>query len=75
VLLLAMHRTPEGGATMDHRYILPAVSILGLGIAIAWRSWVATAHGVRKSVLAMCIVLYVLSAILVWGHFFAWRDG
>jgi hypothetical protein len=75
VLLLAMHRTPEGGATMDHRYILPAIPIIGLGIAQAWRIWIAPAHVVRKPVLAMCIVLYVLSAILVWGRFFAWRDG
>lgn len=75
LLLLALHRTPEGGATMDHRYILPAVPILGFGIALAWRSWVATSQGVRKPVLAICIALYVLSAILVWSRFFAWRDG
>jgi len=75
VLLLAMHQTPQGGATMDHRYLVPAVPLLGLGFAHAWQRWATSVHGMRKSVVAMCTLLFALSAISAWAHFFAWRDG
>jgi hypothetical protein len=75
LLLLALHRTPEGGATADHRYLVPAIPIVGLGFAEAWRRWIAPEQGLRRSVALVCILLAALSMVLVWARFFAWRDG
>ncbi len=76
LILLALHRTPEGGATVDHRYLIPAIPIVGLGFAHAWQRWVAaSADRVRASVALVCFVLAALSGVLAWAHFFAWRDG
>lgn len=75
LVLLALHRTPEGGATVDHRYLVPAVPIVGFGFAHAWQRWVTSVHTMRKPVVLVCIVLVALSMVLVWAHFFAWRDG
>ncbi len=75
VLLLALHRTPFGGETLDHRYLVPAVPIVAHGLAHAWDRWVT--HGPRlPRVHAFGLLLItIVSAALVWSHFFAWRDG
>jgi len=75
LLLLALHRTPEGGATMDHRYLVPALPVIGLGFALAWQRWVVAGPSLRRPVALAWIVLAALSAIIVWVRFFAWRDG
>ncbi|MBX7077647.1 MAG: hypothetical protein K1X88_00585 [Nannocystaceae bacterium] len=78
LLLLALHRTPEGGASVDHRYLVPAVPILGLGIALAWQRWLD--HGLgsgppwrRRAVIVVCIAIALASCAMVWAHSLAWR--
>lgn len=75
VVLLCLHRTPFGGDTLDHRYILPAVPLVAHGFAQVWDRWVT--HGVRlRSIHALGVLLLTAtSVVLVWSHFFAWRDG
>jgi hypothetical protein len=68
VLLLALHRTPWGGGTQDHRYLIPLLPFAALGLAHAW-----TAVGTRgRALLAM---LALGSALLVWQHFLAWHEA
>lgn len=71
-IALALHRTPYGGATLDHRYMVPAVPWLALGLGLAWNRLVT--RSARRGVIAVAFVLLALgSAALVWTHFFAWR--
>lgn len=72
-LLLCFHRTPTGGAGVDHRYLVPIVAVLGLGLAGVWR-WSAALPSSRTRLIRVSIVvLTAVSAVLVWSHFFAWR--
>ncbi|MBK6921817.1 MAG: hypothetical protein IPH07_30755 [Deltaproteobacteria bacterium] len=79
LLLLCLHRTPSGGATLDHRYLVPAVPIVGLGLAVAWQRWIAEPqahlqHPWRaRAVLWLCLLVAVASCVLVWSHFVSWR--
>ncbi|PRP99879.1 hypothetical protein ENSA5_28670 [Enhygromyxa salina] len=66
-LVLAMHRTPWGGGTEDHRYLIPILPFAALGLALAW----ARANTALRVGLAG---LAGLSAILVWRHFLAWHE-
>jgi hypothetical protein len=75
MLLLAFHRTPEGGATEDHRYLVPCLPLLAVGFADAWQRWCAPRYRMRGVVIAICGLVALCSAALVWVHFFAWRDG
>jgi hypothetical protein len=75
LLLLALHRSPFGGDTLDHRYLVPAVPIFACGFAQLWDRWVT--HGtsmVRLHAIAVLIVT-AISMVLVWSHFFAWQAG
>ena len=77
--MLCLHRTPSGGATVDHRYLVPAVPIVGLGLALAWQRWIAephtrTQHPWRaRAVLWLSLLVAVASCVLVWSHFVSWR--
>jgi len=72
-LLLCFHRTPTGGAGVDHRYLVPIVAVLGLGLGGIWR-WSASLPANRTRLLRVSlVVLTAVSAVLVWSHFFAWR--
>ncbi len=72
-ILLCFHRTPSGGAGEDHRYLVPVVAVLGLGLAGVWR-WSGTLASSRKVLVRGSVVLLTaVSAGLVWSHFFAWR--
>ncbi|MBV1858039.1 MAG: hypothetical protein KUG77_06475 [Nannocystaceae bacterium] len=72
-LLLCFHRTPTGGAGEDHRYLVPVVAVLGLGLGGLWR-WSAGLPPSRTRLLRVSVVvLTAVSAVLVWSHFFAWR--
>jgi len=75
VLVLAFHRTPWGGATMDHRYLVPAVPIVALGFAPIWQRWIEREHRLRRAILMGTIVLLLCSAVLAWSNFVAMRDG
>jgi hypothetical protein len=72
-LLLCFHRTPEGGAGEDHRYLVPALGPAAIGLGLLWKRF-ATAGDRRANAYAVAfIVLAATSAVLVWSHFFAWR--
>ena len=72
-LLLCFHRTPTGGAGADHRYLVPVVAVLGLGLAGIWRWAEASSPGRARLVRGALVALAAVSAVLVWSHFFAWR--
>lgn len=67
-LLLALHKTPWGGGTEDHRYLIPLLPFAAIGLALAW------AHADTR-VRALLGVVALGSAILVWRHFLAWHDA
>ena len=72
-VLLCFHRTPTGGAGADHRYLVPVVAVLGVGLAGIWRWPEASSKGRQAWVRGGIVALAALSAGLVWSHFFAWR--
>ncbi|MCR9159345.1 MAG: hypothetical protein ACE37F_08490 [Nannocystaceae bacterium] len=73
LVLLCFHRTPTGGAGADHRYLVPAVAVLGVGLAGIW-GWSETSSRRRRAwVRVGMVAVSALSASLVWSHFFAWR--
>jgi hypothetical protein len=74
VLLLAFHKTPWGGATMDHRYLVPMLPMAAVGIGLAWQRFAATPPLWRRTGHASVVLVAAISAALVWDHFFGWRD-
>lgn len=72
-LLLCFHRTPLGGAGEDHRYLVPVVAVLGLGLAGVWGCSATLPPGLSRIVRVALVLLAAVSAALVWSHFFAWR--
>jgi hypothetical protein len=70
LVLLCMHHTPWGGATIDHRYLLPLLPLVGLGIGLAWQRWLA---GNPALIVGAC-GLWLISAGLTWSKFLAWHD-
>ena len=72
-LLLCFHRTPFGGGTEDHRYLVPALPILAVGIGLLWDR-LATADPTKAPLrLATLIAAALASTLLTWTHFFSWR--
>lgn len=67
-LVLALHKTPWGGGTQDHRYLIPLLPFAAIGLALAW----AHAGVLVRGLLG---VLAVTSAVLVWRHFLAWHEA
>lgn len=67
-LVLALHKTPWGGGTQDHRYLIPLLPFAAVGLALAWAS-----VGVR--VRALLIVLALASALLIWRQFLGWHEA
>ena len=72
-LLLCFHRTPTGGAGADHRYLVPVVGLLGLGLAGIWRWAETSCPGWARLLRGGLLAVSAVSAALVWSHFFAWR--
>lgn len=67
VLMLSVHHTPTGGAAADHRYIVPLMPVLAVGLGLAWSRWVdATPRG--RAVGAALVALAAVSAALTWRH-------
>jgi hypothetical protein len=71
LVALSVHRTPWGGDTFDHRFLVPMLPLVGLGLASLWDR--ATRRPDRRLILAALTGLALLSAALVWTHFFTWR--
>lgn len=69
---LALHHTPWGGATNDHRYLVPLLPLVGLGLGHAWR--LAAAHRRARPIAGSLLAIAVVSAVLSWSHFLAARS-
>ena len=67
VIALAFHRTPWGGGTGDHRYLIPILPLVGLGLALAWDRIGALARG------GLALVA-LASIVLVWRPFLTWHQ-
>ncbi|MEM7153599.1 MAG: hypothetical protein AAF799_12205 [Myxococcota bacterium] len=67
IVLLAMHRTPTGGAGEDHRYLVPLMPLLAVGLGLAWQRWAQGSKSARW-VAAALVVLALVSAWLSWSH-------
>jgi peptidoglycan/LPS O-acetylase OafA/YrhL len=68
IVALALHRTPSGGGTGDHRYLIPILPFAAIGLALAWdRAKPAGRVGL--------VAVAVASATLVWRHFLSWHDA
>ncbi|MCA9654948.1 MAG: hypothetical protein KC501_33840, partial [Myxococcales bacterium] len=67
IVLLACHRTPTGGAGEDHRYLVPLMPVLAVGLGLAWQRW-SGAQGRARWIAAALVALAVLSASLGWTH-------
>lgn len=67
ILLLAAHRTPTGGAAADHRYLVPLMPVLAVGLGLGWDRW-ATGPGRARLVAAGLVALAASSAVLAWRH-------
>lgn len=66
-LALALHRTPWGGGTEDHRYLVPLLPLVAVGLGLAFThapTWL------RVGLTAIALV----SAVLVWRHFLGWHE-
>ncbi|MGH1341001.1 MAG: hypothetical protein ACRBN8_05590 [Nannocystales bacterium] len=72
-LLLCFHRTPTGGAGEDHRYLVPIVAVLGVGLGALWTRCATRPPAQARLLRVSLVVLTAVSAALVWSHFFAWR--
>jgi hypothetical protein len=68
ILVLALHRTPWGGGTQDHRYLIPLLPFAAIGLALVWNL-------VDDRVRALLVVLALGSAMLVWPQFLAWHEA
>ncbi|KIG15404.1 hypothetical protein DB30_05600 [Enhygromyxa salina] len=67
VVVLALHRTPWGGNTEDHRYLIPLLPFAALGLGLAWARASPLVHGAL-------VALALASAFLVWRPFLAWHE-
>lgn len=67
-LVLALHRTPWGGGTEDHRYLIPLLPFAAVGLALAWMH-------THARVRALLVAIALASSMLVWSHFLAWHEA
>jgi len=73
ILLLAAHRTPTGGAAVDHRYLVPLMPLLAVGLGSARSRW-AEGPGRARVIAGLLLVAAVVSAALGWSHVLSvWR--
>lgn len=72
-VLLCFHRTPTGGAGADHRYLVPIVAVLGVGLAAVWQRASSLPTARARAAQVGLVLVSAVSAVLVWSHFFAWR--
>ncbi len=67
ILLIAAHRTPTGGAAEDHRYLVPLMPLLAVGLGRAWSRW-AEGSGRARLVAIVWVTLGAISGALAWTH-------
>ena len=67
ILLIAAHRTPTGGAAEDHRYLVPLMPLLAVGLGRAWSRW-AEGSGRARALAVVFVALAMLSGLLAWAH-------
>jgi len=67
ILLIAAHRTPTGGAAEDHRYLVPLMPLLAVGLGRAWSRWAEGSGRARLVALAL-VTLGAISGGLAWIH-------
>jgi hypothetical protein len=70
IVLLAAHRTPTGGAAADHRYLVPLMPLLAVGLGLAFSRW-ASGHARGRVIAALLVLFAVTSAVLAWRHVLA----
>jgi len=70
IVLIAAHRTPTGGAAADHRYLVPLMPMLAVGLGLAWTRW-ATDSAYARVVAVVLVLLAAASAALAWRHVLA----
>lgn len=68
VVLLALHRTPWGGEGSDHRYLIPMLPMVALGLA---RALLQRRH--RNVIWPLFALLGTVSMAHVWIHLHGWR--
>lgn len=69
--LVCLHETPEGGATGDHRYILPLLPAFAWGLARTWERWLTG----RRWLQVAAVALLFASAVVTWRHFLGWHEA
>jgi len=68
--MLCLHHTPWGGATEDHRYLVPGLPLIGIGIGLAWERWIA-----RRRALGWALAgAWLISVALIWSRFLSWHE-
>ncbi len=73
LILLCFHRTPWGGAGEDHRYLIPVVLVLGVGLGRVWTAVMGQSRARAAGLGGGLVMVAAISSALVWSHFFAWR--
>jgi len=68
VVLLAAHRTPTGGAAHDHRYLVPLMPLLALGLGLLWSRAVDRPERPRRWIAPALWGLALVSGALSWLH-------
>ena len=69
IIVLAMHKTPAGGGSADHRYLVPLLPVLGLGLGALWQRLVTDGGPRGRWVGAALLLVALASAFLGWSHF------
>lgn len=73
ILLLAAHHTPTGGAAADHRYLLPLMPLLAVGLGRVWSRW-AEGPGRPRVIAILLVLLAAFSGARAWSHVYEiWR--
>jgi len=67
ISLLALHQTPTGGAGVDHRYLIPLMPLLAVGLGRLWPSETESRARARAKIAGL-VALALASAALSWTH-------
>lgn len=73
LLLLAYHRTPFGGGTLDHRYLVPVLPLCAVGFARVVAPLIDRSR-VDWRGLGLA-VLVLVSIVRVWSQFLGWHEA
>lgn len=73
LLALTMHHTPWGGGTRDHRYLIPALPLLAVGLALGWRQVEVRRPALSTLVRVALLAAAGVSSLRVWSAWLSWR--